>query len=367
MKSVANITKIIRSFNVKGDVTNFASIDSGHINDSYLVETLFNGLHHKFFLQKINHHVFKDTKALMENIALVTKLMKDFYSEMHCNETLQLYSNINGSYEYIDEKENHWRLFTFITDAYSTDHPSSPEMAFEGGRAFGFFQKLLNTINPKVIHTIIPRFHDMNYRFEQFDAAVQADPKKRLKEVQEEVNFVNQRRKWGDIMQGLIDRKEILMRVTHNDTKISNVIFDKNSKKAKTVIDLDTIMPGTLLWDFGDMVRTFCTEAVEDEKDLSKVFIDFNLMVSLCKGYLWEIRKDLTEGEKREMYFGGKYICMIMGLRFLTDYIQGDTYYRTSYNNQNLLRCRTQFKLTLELEENEDLVKQIIRKSIDLF
>ena len=307
---------------------------SGHINETYLM-TCPEGP--KYIFQKINTSIFPDADALMENIQRVTAHIRAKHpQDPRCTLTVLDYAKP-------------WRQYAFIEGARTYDLIERPAQAFQVARAFARFQNDLADLPGPRLHDIIPRFHDTRARLEQLDAAARADVKGRLKDVAAEMAFVDAHRDEAGRILDLMAHGDIPERITHNDTKINNVMLDDATGEGVAVIDLDTTMPGCALYDFGDMVRTSTAAAAEDERDLRKVGARRDYFEALVRGYLSEARF-LNEAERANLAFSGRLITFTIGVRFLTDYLAGDVYFHTACADHNLVRCRTQFEMVRSME-----------------
>jgi thiamine kinase-like enzyme len=318
---------------------------SGHINDTYRVKA--GG---KFYiLQRVNHTVFKNIDGLTENIKKISAYIAS-HNKNHNMQFLHFYSDQDGKQIVEDDIGNYWRLMDYIANTKSFDIVENEKVAYSGGEAYGWFVKVLKDFPAETLMETIPDFHNIDFRLKNFKKAIKTDVKKRLKEVENEVLFVQQR---AEEMRTILlsgQSGKIPLRVTHNDTKISNVLFD-NQDNAVCVIDLDTVMPGYVHYDFGDAVRTFTNTAKEDEKDLSKVGIDMRLYHALYDGFLSQTQDVLSSDELSLLPFSAKFMTYIMGVRFLTDYLEGDVYYKTAYLRHNLVRAKNQFRLLESMEQ----------------
>ncbi|MFC1724853.1 phosphotransferase enzyme family protein [candidate division KSB1 bacterium] len=349
---------IASSFEIPGTVERVNIYGSGHINDTFAVETKYNGGIKKYILQRINTDVFRKPVLVMENIKLVLDKLHEKILQRGGHperESLTLVSTGDGKHYTVNENGT-WRIYFFIENARTYDFVKNDEhgrhIAFEAARAFGDFQKMLADLPGDSLHETIPFFHHTPKRFEQLLEAIDINYQNRKEKCRSEISFAIERKEICPVIINLIESGTIPVRPGHNDTKINNVLFDTSVKpeKAKVIIDLDTLMPGTSLYDFGDMVRTTTCPAAEDEKDLTKVTVDQTLYKRLEEGFLSAVGDILTEAEKEHLAFSGKLITYNQGLRFLADYLRGDTYYKTSYPDHNLIRTRTQFKMLEEME-----------------
>jgi thiamine kinase-like enzyme len=321
------------------DQTDVSRYGSGHINDTFKVETA-RGV--KYILQRVNTDIFPP-ETLKSNVIRVTGHLK---------------SKGIRSLEVVGY-ENPWRLYSFLEGYKSVDLVTNPAEAELAAGAFAKFQNDLADLPEPRLGDIIPKFHDTVDRLRQLDEAAAADVKGRKASVAAELAFIDARRKEAAKIVTMMANGEIPERITHNDTKINNVMLAEDG--TNVVIDLDTTMPGSALYDFGDMVRTSTAAAAEDEKDLDKVYSKKEYFEALVKGYLSQA-KFLTDTEKSLLAFSGRLITLTIGIRFLTDYLAGDTYFRTAYEDHNLVRCRTQLKMVSSMEEQADEYEAIVRK-----
>ena len=331
------LRSVLNSFGI-ADVTDVSRYGSGHINDTFKVETASNA---RYILQRVTDAFDKD--ILKSNILRVTG-----HLQKKGVKTLEVVAY-----------ENPWRVYRFLEGYTSVDVISNPREAFLAASAFASFQNALADLPKPDLLPVIPKFHDTVDRLRLLDEAARADVKGRKALVSRELDFIEARREsCARIVAGLATG-EIPTRTTHNDTKINNVMFAPDG--SNVVIDLDTTMPGSALYDFGDMVRTSSAAAAEDEKDLSKVYSKEDYFEALVKGYL-EKAAFLTEAEKSLLAFSGRLITLTIGIRFLTDYLAGDTYFHTAYDDHNLVRCRTQIKMVESMEAQSSRYEAIVRK-----
>jgi Ser/Thr protein kinase RdoA (MazF antagonist) len=345
---------IISRFRIEGQVKHAFPFGSGHINDSYKVMTNDKN----FLLQRINHNIFKDIPGLTNNITRITDHLRDRLTEENQQVLIPVRTN-KGDYILKDEEDDYWRVFDFIEGSKSYDRVGNPEIACEGGRAYGQFLKMLDDFPVDTLIETIPRFHDIEFRLENFREAVLENIAGRAGEVQNEIDFANKRSDEMQLVSNLGKAGKLPLRVTHNDTKINNVLFDQDNK-AICVIDLDTVMPGYVHFDFGDAIRTFTNTADEDEKDLTMVSMNINLFEAFAKGFLSETKNILKKEEIETLAFSARLMTYIIGLRFLTDYLQGDVYYKTRFPGHNLIRARVQFRLVESMEEQRVKMESII-------
>ena len=349
---------IAEHFTIRGTFTASAPYGSGHINDTYCAVFDQGGTRVRYIFQRINHHIFKQPVALMENIQRVTAHLaqKSTGGNDQSRRVLTLIPARDGRPYYCDQQENHWRVYLFIEQAKTFDAVESTAQAFQAAKAFGRFQKLLADLPAPRLHDTIPDFHHTPRRFVALEKAIAGDVAKRVALAGPEIEFALRHKA---ICSALLDAK-LPERVTHNDTKLNNVMLDDATGEGICVIDLDTVMPGLALYDFGDMVRTTTSPAKEDERDLSKVTMQFPMFEALARGYLSSATEFLTSAEKKFLPFSGKLITFEIGLRFLTDYLAGDTYFKVHREGHNLDRCRTQFKLVESIEQQEDKMNKLV-------
>lgn len=359
------LIKIAKSFQLEGTVTSIQPYGSGHINDTFRLLIKTQDREKSFILQRMNGEIFKNRDELMSNIVRVTSFLKEKILAQGGDperETLQIIPTTEGKSYYTQENGDGWRVYPFITDTVSYDLAESPEDFYRSGYAFGNFQYLLADFPAKELYETILNFHNTVDRFAKFKKAVEADVMGRAKEVEKEIRFVMEREKDCHFFGELLENGEVPLRVTHNDTKLNNVLFDKDSARAICVIDLDTVMPGFAAHDFGDAIRFGASTAAEDEKDLTKVSCNMNLFEAYFKGYMEGCRGSLTRREVETLPMGAKIMTFECGIRFLTDYLEGDVYFKTHYEGQNLYRTRTQLKLVKDMEEKWETMEKIVNQ-----
>jgi len=330
----------------------------GHINTTYIDKN------RQYILQRINTDVFTDPDRLMKNIDAVTAFLRQKLEKTNGDperETLTVVPVLDGNLCYKAEDGSVWRVYRFVRDTYSVTVSRDPRELYEAGRAFGSFQRLLADFPAGELYESIADFHNTKKRVENLKQAVRNDPVGRANGVKREIDlFLSHEGKASVVTDG-IEKGEIPLRVTHNDTKINNVLFDRHTKKAICVVDLDTVMPGSALYDFGDAVRSGAATAKEDETDLSLVKIDLERFEGFAKGFLSQTRQTLTERELALLPFSAWLMTYECGCRFLTDYINGDTYFRIHREGQNLDRARCQLALAEDIERNLDKMKKLIK------
>jgi len=369
--SFAELREISAHFEIPGTIYMIYPIGSGHINDTFCIETHFNRRMKRYLLQRINTDIFKQPKELMDNIKLVTEKLQNGIKARGgdpLRECLTLVNTKNGLHYRFSPDGVFWRCFHFIEEACSYDYVNNDEQgrhrAYEAAFAFGEFQKLLSDLPGTSLHETIPFFHHTPERLRQLQDAIEINYGSRLVKCEKEFAFAREREHIAPILIGLLENGTIPLRPCHNDTKINNVMFDYTgeTEKAKVIIDLDTLMPGTALYDFGDLVRTTTCPAAEDEKDLTRVIFEIDLFEQLVAGFLGGIGDLITDGEIKYLALSGKLITYNMGIRFLVDFLRGDTYYKIHREEHNLDRARTQFKLIEEMEKQWNEMEAIVKK-----
>ena len=345
--------KVANKFALEGEVLEICPYGEGHINLTLLVTTDKK----RYILQKMNTRVFPDSDGLMNNICGVTEHLK-----ARGIETLSVVPTKDGK-SYIKGEEC-YRVYDFIENTVTYQTASDINVFRNSGKAFGEFQNYLAEFDASKLTEIIKRFHDTPNRFAAFKEALEKDAFGRAKDCQKEIEFVlSHENTYGIAMEGLKDGS-LPLRVTHNDTKLNNILMDDKTGEARAVIDLDTIMPGSMLFDFGDSIRFGASTAAEDEKDLSKVHFDINLFKAYAEGYCGAVKDSITAREAELLPYGSYLMTIECGMRFLTDYLSGDTYFATKYEGHNLVRCRTQIQLASEMEaqfkEMGEIIKEIL-------
>ena len=327
---------------------------SGHINRTYLVETDTGA---RYILQRLSSVAFHDIPGLMSNIIRVTKHIAA--KSVRENSTLHFIPADNGEYYYIDENGAYWRCYRFV-EAICIQLPETPDDFYQSAVAFGTFQSQLSDFPAETLTETIPNFHHTPDRYRIFREKIKEDPVGRAASVQQEIDFYLSREEDGSVLQRMRENGQLPVRVTHNDTKLNNVLLDEKTRKAVCVIDLDTVMPGLSAYDFGDSIRFGASTAVEDERDLEKVSMDLNLFRIYTEGFVSSC-PSLTEEERLALPLGAKIMTLECGMRFLTDYLDGDHYFKTAYAEHNLVRARTQMKLVADMEEKWEEMEKIVR------
>ena len=361
-----NLKEIFDSFTPDGTYLTGEPYGSGHIHDTFRVETKEKDKD-DYILQRLNNKIFKNIPELQHNIERVTIHLRNKIEAIPGSnvkrECLRLIPAHDGKSWIIDKDGNYWRMYIFISNHRSYNIVDSPDKAFEGGKAIGRFQAMLSDMPGGPLFETIPSFHDIEKRIKTFNLNVEENPVGRVSSVRSEIDQYQQRSEEMKIILKLGREGKIPLRITHNDTKFNNILLDENDK-ALCVIDLDTVMPGYVHYDFGDAIRTVANTANEDEKDLSKVKMDMNLFQAYAEGYLSETAGTLNEVEKEYLAFAPKLITYTIGLRFLTDYIDGDHYFKIHHESHNIQRARAQLQLVKSMEEQYEPMREIIRKLI---
>lgn len=347
-------------FSIEGTPVSCEKYGCGHINDTYRV-VCDNG--NKYTLQRINNKVFPNVVGLMNNIISVTEYLREQVKAEGGDperESMTVVPLKNGDW-YFENESGFWRMFIFIDDAITLQNCEEPSDFYNAGRAFGKFQQQLSNFPADTLCEAIENFHNTKVRYENLEKAIAANMSGRADEVAEEIAFARARKDDCSVLVDMLTNGELPLRVTHNDTKLNNVLLDPETKAPVCVVDLDTVMPGLSLYDFGDSIRFGASTAAEDEKDLSKVECDLGLFEEYVKGFLSQCRS-LTENELAMLAFSAKIMTLECGMRFLTDHIDGDKYFKIHREGHNLDRCRTQFKLVADMESKMDEMNAIVAK-----
>jgi Ser/Thr protein kinase RdoA (MazF antagonist) len=356
-------------FSIQGRVTGLSRIKKGYINRTYRLETLDEaGQTHKYVLQRINTDVFPDTDALMNNFRLTTEHLRERFllpglqcghAERSSVQTLFL-TKEGGTY--LKDGSGCWRILSYFDGVRSLDIPDSPRTFRYAGKAFGRFVREMADVDIRQVKTVIPNFHNTASRYRDLEKAIAADPAGRVREVSREIAFVRARADSYGLIADALERGEIPLRVCHNDTNLNNILFDSETLLPVAVIDLDTVMPSSPLYDFGDSMRIGTNTAKDDEKDLSRVSCDLKLYEEYARGYLEECGAMLTRAELELLPLSSLIITSEDGIRFLMDHINGDTYYTIDYPGQNLDRSRTQLTLAADMERKLRDIAEILRR-----
>lgn len=353
-----NLDEILSKFNIESGIKKYGN---GHINSTYCTGAP------KCILQRINTTVFKNPYELMENIENVTNYIRKKVEERGGNpdrETLTVIKAVDGKNLYKADDENYFRVYKFIDGTKTVEDDKTYDDLYNAGVGFGRFQNMLDDFPTEILHDTIVDFHNTPKRVEALKKAIEEDKAGRAAEVKDEIEFALECASFADVVTSKIESGEIPVRVTHNDTKINNILFDEKSGEAVAVIDLDTVMPGSALYDFGDTLRMGASTAAEDEADLSIVNFDIDAFEAFARGFLSETKDVLNKTEIELLPFSAKLLTYECGIRFLTDYLDGDVYFKTHRPGHNLDRARNQFKLVKEMAENEEKMSAVIKKIV---
>ena len=348
---------ILRQFCLDAEPASCTPYGCGHINRTYLVATAGGRC---YILQKINHHTFRDVAGLMENIELVTEHLRRKSPDPRS--VLTLIRTKDGK-SYLEADDGYWRVFRFVEDSICLQQPESDADFYESAVGFGTFQQLLSDFPAEKLHETIPNFHNTPDRYRTFRETLTRDPMHRAAQVQPEIEFALARQAEMAALQNALDAGELPLRVTHNDTKLNNVLFDAKTRKALCIIDLDTVMPGSALYDYGDSIRFGAATAAEDERELDKMEMSLERFRVFTRGYV-RACPGLTQKELELLPLGAKVMTMECGVRFLTDHIDGDNYFSIHREGQNLDRAHTQFKLVADMERKWDKMKEIVNEEV---
>ena len=361
----AQIFLIAEQFAFQGQPISVTECTTGHINSTFFVDCSSEEGLCRYVMQIVNTSIFKKPDEVMQNILHVTKHIEKKLIETGGDAkrgTLHVIYTKDGHCSFIDKDGQYWRAYEFIEDATCYQSVESEEMFTKVGKAFGIFQRQLADFDASVLFESIPNFHNTEDRFNQLIVAMEKDAAGRRDKVRDEIAFVLRRQEVCSYINERIADGRIPLRVTHNDTKLNNIMLDNETGEGICVIDLDTVMPGSVLADFGDSIRFGASSAAEDETDLEKVFVRLEMFDAFAKGFIEGLDHSLTEQEILSLPMGAYILTFETGIRFLTDYLNGDTYFRTSYAQHNLDRARNQFKLVADMEQKMDQMNLIIQK-----
>lgn len=366
MTQISNETvmRVIEAFDTKHQFVEAHPYGSGHINETFIAHYLHEqGERKRYIFQKINTNVFKDPYALMDNIVGVTTYLKEYIKKQGGDpdrETLNVVKTKDGKNFFQDTESGFWRCYDFVEDTITLQLIENPKDFYNCAKAFGNFQRVLAEYPAHTLNETIKDFHNTKTRYNAFIDAVEQDVFGRAKDVAKEIEFVKAHEDQTGILVDLLEQGKLPLRVTHNDTKLNNVLIDKASGKCICVIDLDTVMPGLSVYDFGDSIRFGASTGAEDEQDLSKISMSLELFEAFSKGFIKAAGDSLTKEELQLLPMGAKIMTLECGIRFLTDHLSGDTYFKIHRDNHNLDRARTQFKLVMDMEEKWDKMNEII-------
>jgi len=358
-----DLTEIAGKFQLDGKIDEVTQLGEGFINDTFIIKT--EGNSPSYILQRKNKNVFSPIPAMMENIQKVCNHIKAKVEKAGgdpMREAMTIIPAHDGKLYYLDQDDEYWAVSLFIDDTIAYDAAETPELAYAGGKGVGKFQSQVADLK-EPLTDILPGFHNIRIRFEQWDDVLQRDPVGRKAKVQEEIDWIDSRREEMLSFWKLVEDGTIPTRVSHNDTKINNILFDKNGE-VLCVIDLDTVLNSTVLNDFGDAIRFYTNTGKEDDENLDNVSMDMEIFGAFTKGYLEEAASFLTEKELEYLAFSAKYITYEQVLRFLMDYIDGDNYYKTKSEDHNLVRTRAQYKLLTDMEEKFNAMNAAIKELV---
>ena len=356
-----DVKAVTEHFTISGEPTDITAVTAGHINDTYVLAARVDGQTIRYVLQQINHSVFKNPPEVMANIVRVTEHIgsKTALTDPDlASRQLAVIPMRDGDSYYRDADGSFWRMYNFIEGAVTYDKPESAAIVREAARMFGWFQSMLTDLPGPPLHETIPGFHDTPRRLEVFRQVVKADAYNRVHGARPEIDFVFENAAIADVLPVLIRTGRIPVRSTHNDTKINNVMLDEKTGRGICVIDLDTVMPGTALNDFGDMIRSATNPAKEDTRDLSQVEMRIEYFEAIARGYLAGTGGILTPAEVELLPLAGKLMTLECGIRFLADHLEGDVYFRVHREGHNLDRCRSQFRLVTSIEDQLDEMRR---------
>ena len=346
---------------------NIKQIKIGHINSTYTLYFDQGSSVKRYLLQEINTHVFKNPIQLMENIEKITTFLSEKVrlsgAKNYENLSLRVIHTLDHHSYMISSKNHFFRVYNFIENAKTYQKTNDLKLFYNAGKTIGTFQNMLSDFDASQLHETIPNFHNTPYRFQTFLKVLKENPCDRAKDCEEEIQFVLHLKDFTPVITSLIEQKLIPIKVTHNDTKLNNIMFDCETKEGLCLVDLDTVMPGTILYDFGDAIRSGCNRADEDEKNLEKVRFSVDLFKAFSEGYLSSVASSITECEVNHLVDSAILMTFECGMRFLTDYLDGDHYFKTKYDNHNLVRCRTQFHLVKQMIEQKDVVEEIVQEA----
>ena len=346
---------------------NIKQIKIGHINSTYTLYFDQGSSVKRYLLQEINTHVFKNPIQLMENIEKITTFLSEKVrlsgAKNYENLSLRVIHTLDHHSYTISSKNHFFRVYNFIENAKTYQKTNDLKLFYNAGKTVGTFQNMLSDFDASQLHETIPNFHNTPYRFQTFLKVLKENPCDRAKDCEEEIQFVLHLKDFTPVITSLIEQKLIPIKVTHNDTKLNNIMFDCETKEGLCLVDLDTVMPGTILYDFGDAIRSGCNRADEDEKNLEKVRFSVDLFKAFSEGYLSSVASSITECEVNHLVDSAILMTFECGMRFLTDYLDGDHYFKTKYDNHNLVRCRTQFHLVKQMIEQKDVLEEIVQEA----
>lgn len=354
-------------YDIAGEIIDVEECHNGHINRTYFLTYDNEGIRRRYVMQMVNTDIFKKPDEVMENIVNVTEHIKKGLIAKGIDpdrRTLNVVWTKSGNWGHVDRRGIYWRMYDFVEDSDCFMKVESAEMFEKVGYAFGQFQRQLADFDASVLHESIPNFHNTEWRFANLEKAIAENKSGRAHLIPDDIKFALDRKNITSFINDGIADGSIKLRVTHNDTKLNNIMMDRESGEGICVIDLDTVMPGSVLADFGDSIRFGASSAAEDETDLDKVYCRLDMFEAYAKGFIKGLEGSLTESEIRALPMGALILTYETGIRFLSDYLDGDVYFRTSYPDHNLDRARNQFKLVADMEEKMDEMMAIVEKYI---
>ena len=352
---------VAKRFGICGKLTDINALTNGNINRTFLVEAESEFGPEKYVFQRLNTFVFKNPKYIMSNIDAITTFISDKIEKEGLNkDSVMHFLKTEEKDNFIDGENGFWRAYHYVPDSLTINQTDDPDKMRSAGKAFGNFQMMLSDFDASKLYETIPNFHNTRARVENFLKNVELDECSRVKEVEYEIEQIKRLMPLGVKLNEMVDAGELPLRVTHNDTKINNVLFDINTGEAKTVIDLDTVMPGLVAHDFGDAIRFGANKTIEDDPDLSRVGLDMSKYKAFAEGFISEVCHSLTENEIKTLALGAFTMTYELVVRFLDDYITGDKYFKILYPEHNLVRTRCQLALTLDMYEKLDEMNKVI-------
>lgn len=361
-----DLLSVLSNFQIAKDFVSATPHTTGHIHETFVAQFSQGKEQNRYILQRINHHVFSNPPAVMRNIVRVTEHIREKLCSSGKSQISRLVLGVipalNGKPLYRDDQGNYWRVYTFVENAVTHDIVNSNKLAVEVAKTFGVFQSLLIDLPPPRLTETIPAFHQISERLTSLEHAVEEDVYNRANEVTKEISFIQRHSCIAKRLLQLQKTGQLPERIIHNDTKVNNVMIDNQTGEGICVIDLDTVMPGLVLYDFGDLVRTTASPTAEDERDLSLIEIRMDIFQSLVRGYLDATSSFLKKTEQDCLAFSGQLMSLELGIRFLEDHLSDDIYFRVNRPGQNLDRCRAQLKIFEELRHKEDLMQRVIEK-----
>ncbi len=357
-----DIKNIIDKFKLAGEYAYCESINSGNINKTYLVHLTSNFTVKKYILQQINTYVFKNPKSLTENAVEISEWLDKKYTDSNCEyRTIKYIPSFDGNYYYIDSENKFWRAYKYIDDSVCYEETNDLNLIYEAGKIFGDFLSKLFDYDIKSLAITIPNFHNTENRINSLILSYENNAYNNAASCEEEFKYLLNCKKRAILYETLKGNNNLPIRVTHNDTKLSNILFTVNNKKAAAVIDLDTVMPGLIAYDFGDGARSICSTKGENDIDLNGIDFDLSKYKAFSYGFLEKTRNSLTKVERETLYLAPYIVSIELASRFLKDYLEGNIYFKCEYPEQNLLRARNQIKLSLEIEKKLKSMKQITK------